>query len=73
MNMMNMPRCGMPDNVGHIMDAKRKKRFSLGSKWSRTDLTWRIDNFTPDIGDPNVVINTMADAFKVGSQDLLMP
>ncbi|XP_022104778.1 matrix metalloproteinase-19-like isoform X2 [Acanthaster planci] len=64
---MNMPRCGMPDNVGHALDTRRKKRYSLGSKWSRTDLTYRIDNTTPDIPSRTDVDATMARAFKVWS------
>ncbi|XP_071808779.1 matrix metalloproteinase-19-like [Asterias amurensis] len=64
---MNMPRCGMPDNMGHSLDAKRKKRYSLGSRWSRLDLTYRIDSRTPDIANPDDVDDTMAAAFKVWS------
>ncbi|XP_022104779.1 matrix metalloproteinase-19-like [Acanthaster planci] len=64
---MNMPRCGMPDNMGHALDLRRKKRFSLGSRWSRTDLTYRIDNTTPDISNRADVDATMAEAFKVWS------
>ncbi len=60
-----MPRCGMPDNMGHALDAKRKKRYSLGSRWSKLDLTYRIDSRTPDITNPTDVDDTMAAAFKV--------
>ncbi|XP_038060046.1 matrix metalloproteinase-16-like [Patiria miniata] len=67
MDMMNMSRCGMPDNIGHALDARRKKRFSLGPTWSRTDLTYRIDNTTPDIPDRADVDATMAAALKVWS------
>ncbi|XP_038060416.1 matrix metalloproteinase-19-like [Patiria miniata] len=67
MEKMNMPRCGMPDNIGHAMDARRKKRFSLGSKWRNTDLTFRIDNTTPDIPNRADVDATMVAALKVWS------
>ena len=61
---MNMPRCGMSDNGGHAFDVRRKKRYSLGPEWTKTDLTYRIDNTTPDLS-PGEVIDTIERAFKV--------
>ena len=48
MNLMNTPRCGMKD-MDSFADMMRKKRFALGTRWPRTDLTWRIVNRTPDL------------------------
>ena len=47
-SMMYMPRCGMPD-MDSETDMLRKKRYALGSRWRMTDLTWRIDGWTPDL------------------------
>ncbi|XP_033644238.1 matrix metalloproteinase-19-like [Asterias rubens] len=65
MEKMNEPRCGMPDVVGHNFDAKRKRRFALGSRWPTTDLTFRIDNRTPDIPNPDDVDDTLIAALQV--------
>nr|XP_046913387.1 matrix metalloproteinase-19-like isoform X2 [Dermatophagoides farinae] len=45
--MMNAPRCGNKDLVGHGEEARRRrKRYALqGSKWRRTDLTYRISQY----------------------------
>lgn len=46
--MMNTPRCGVKDFVGHGGDAKkrRKKRYALqGSRWRTKDLTYRITRY----------------------------
>ena len=51
---MELPRCGVTsasdtedtDDSG----ASRKKRFAVeGSRWARTDLTYKILNFSPDM------------------------
>jgi matrix metalloproteinase-14 (membrane-inserted) len=68
MRMMNMPRCGMPDVVGHSLEAKRKRRYSLGSRWSRTDLTFRIDSVTFDIPNRADVEDTIEAAFQVSGR-----
>ncbi|XP_022110634.1 matrix metalloproteinase-14-like [Acanthaster planci] len=65
MRMMNMPRCGMPDVVGHSLDAKRKRRYSLGSRWSKTDLTFRIDSVTSDIPSRSDIDDTLEAALQV--------
>ncbi|XP_038046900.1 hatching enzyme-like [Patiria miniata] len=68
--MMNMPRCGFPDfDDDDVMDAKRKKRYVLyHTKWSKTDLTYRVNSVTPDIPDPSLVKNTFANALRVWSE-----
>lgn len=32
LNMMNMPRCGVRDKVGHSGSARRRKRYALQGK-----------------------------------------
>lgn len=44
--LMNTPRCGVGDHIGHGANAKRKKRYALqGSRWSRDTLTYRITKY----------------------------
>ncbi|XP_041360430.1 stromelysin-3-like [Gigantopelta aegis] len=48
--MMSLPRCGVPDNIGIGRKSKRKKRYALqGSKWAKTDLTYKIAEFSQDL------------------------
>lgn len=49
---MVKPRCGYPDlNARSLMAAD----FAfLGDKWDHTDITYRFDNFTPDLTQPQV-------------------
>lgn len=47
---MALPRCGNKDRLSMGDDAKRKKRFALqGSNWRNKRITYRIQNFTPDM------------------------
>ncbi|XP_063958200.1 50 kDa hatching enzyme-like [Lytechinus pictus] len=48
MNLMNTPRCGMKD-MESFADMMRRKRFALGSRWDRTDLTWNIIGDSQDL------------------------
>ncbi|CAG7816605.1 unnamed protein product [Allacma fusca] len=44
LQLMNMPRCGVRDKIGH--DARRKKRYALqGSRWKVRDLSYRITKY----------------------------
>lgn len=44
---MKQPRCGLPD----IAATRKFSKFSLAdTKWLKTDLTWRLLNFTKDLG-----------------------
>nr|XP_015195073.1 PREDICTED: matrix metalloproteinase-25 [Lepisosteus oculatus] len=46
---MKKPRCSLPDIIGTAELLRRRKRYALsGEVWSRTQLTWRVDNY-PDI------------------------
>ncbi|XP_072050834.1 stromelysin-1-like [Amphiura filiformis] len=50
MEMMNLPRCGMPDNMGFSHKARRR-RYSAMTMWNKNDLTWRINSNTPDLNN----------------------
>merc|ERR1719266_2414819 len=44
--MMNTPRCGVRDIIGHGAYARRRKRYVLqGSRWRVTDLTYRVTKY----------------------------
>ncbi|XP_047464023.1 collagenase 3-like [Mugil cephalus] len=47
--MMKKPRCGVPD--GNIA---RFSTFGNGLKWEKNDLTYRIENYTPDMSRAEV-------------------
>ncbi|XP_014829052.1 PREDICTED: collagenase 3-like [Poecilia mexicana] len=42
--MMKKPRCGVPD-----VDVARFSTFGNNLKWDKNDLTYRIENYTPDM------------------------
>lgn len=67
---MNMPRCGMKDHDtmgGHTLGHRIAKRYALqGSKWRRTDLTYRISKYPRKI-KKSVADREIARAFKVWS------
>ncbi|XP_022251649.1 matrix metalloproteinase-16-like [Limulus polyphemus] len=65
--MMNMPRCGVKDIVGHSISA-RKKRYALqGSKWRTTSLTYKIGKYPSRIKDHLKVDKEIEKAFKIWS------
>jgi len=44
--MMDTPRCGVRDIIGHGAYARRRKRYVLqGSRWRVTDLTYRVTKY----------------------------
>ncbi|XP_077200325.1 matrix metalloproteinase-18-like [Paroedura picta] len=55
--LMNQPRCGVPDVQEHQAGAR---------KWEKKALTYRINNFTPDLPKSKVV-QIIQKAFKVWS------
>ena len=59
---MRKPRCGFPDqpsSIGAKFDAP-------GSRWDRTDLTYRIVNFSPDLSQAEIR-DAMRQAFDLWS------
>nr|XP_057943363.1 collagenase 3-like [Doryrhamphus excisus] len=49
MEMMKKPRCGVPDN-----DLARFSTFGGNLKWEKNSLTYRIENYTPDMSQSEV-------------------
>ena len=44
--LMETPRCGVRDIIGHGATARRKKRYVLqGSRWQVKELTYRINKY----------------------------
>ena len=88
MSMMNAPRCGNKDKVGHGEEARRRKRYALqgkinfllcscfhiiiavaGSKWRRTDLTYRISQYPSRRNLQKIDVDReIARAFQVWSE-----
>ncbi|KAG8201984.1 hypothetical protein JTE90_027456 [Oedothorax gibbosus] len=67
LTMMNMPRCGVRDKVGHSGSA-RKKRYALqGSKWRVNELAYRISKYPRRLKDKQKVDKEIAKAFKMWS------
>ncbi|KAM8975326.1 matrilysin [Pelodytes ibericus] len=58
-NMMKTPRCGMPDVAEFSLFPRRPK-------WTKTSLTYRIQNYTPDLR-ASVVNEAIRMAFNVWS------
>ena len=65
MEMMNKPRCGLPDNMGHSNSARRK-RYAAMARWATNDLSWRINSYTNDLTSDDTK-SIMGDALKVGT------
>ena len=71
--MMQMPRCGVKDIEDNKKDMtkRRKRRYALqGSMWSYDTITWRINKFTPDLDDADV-LSEVERAFKVSKRKFL--
>merc|ERR1719383_11725 len=63
MAMMQSPRCGMPD-IDRTYDDEEPPRFSAeGGKWSKTDLTYRVEKYTTRLTREEVD-RTIAEAFE---------
>ncbi|XP_015790413.1 stromelysin-1 isoform X2 [Tetranychus urticae] len=66
--MMNTPRCGNKDHNGQVEHARRRKRYALqGSKWRRTDLTYRISKYPRKVKKSQIDAE-IARAFQVWSE-----
>ncbi|KAF2354216.1 Hemopexin-like repeat protein [Trinorchestia longiramus] len=63
--MMNRPRCGNRDKIGHGANTRRKKRYALqGSRWRVRDLTYKISRYPTGLSKSSVD-KEVANAFKV--------
>ncbi|KAM4547134.1 collagenase 3-like [Fundulus diaphanus] len=49
LTMMKKPRCGVPD-----VDVAQFSTFGSNLKWEKNDLTYRIENYTPDMSTAEV-------------------
>ena len=62
---MNKPRCGLPDRPATNRRIYRRYAAIYGTKWPKLALTYRIDNFTPDL-HVSQVTSEIRRAFQVG-------
>ncbi|XP_018010336.1 matrix metalloproteinase-2 isoform X2 [Hyalella azteca] len=63
--MMNRPRCGNRDIIGHGPNTRRRKRYALqGSRWRVRDLTYQISKYPTGLKASDVD-EEVANAFKV--------
>lgn len=63
---MNSPQCGNPDfgEGGFSLSVSRKKRFThLGTTWPQNEITWFLQNGTPDLPQ-SLVRSEMVRAFQ---------
>ncbi|RWS30356.1 Matrix metalloproteinase-14-like protein [Leptotrombidium deliense] len=66
--MMNAPRCGNKDIVGHGEEARRRKRYALqGSKWRKTGITYHISKYSTKF-DEATIDREVGKAFQVWSE-----
>eukprot|EP00092_Neocalanus_flemingeri_P034229 GFUD01037226.1.p1 GENE.GFUD01037226.1~~GFUD01037226.1.p1 ORF type:complete len:547 (+),score=135.67 GFUD01037226.1:230-1870(+) len=68
--LMDTPRCGVRDIIGHGATAKRKRRYVLqGSRWRVNDLTYRITKYpSTDRLSKSEVDQQMKSAFSLWEQ-----
>uniref|UniRef100_A0A4W5NGN2 Peptidase metallopeptidase domain-containing protein n=1 Tax=Hucho hucho TaxID=62062 RepID=A0A4W5NGN2_9TELE len=76
LNLMQMPRCSLPDIVGSenmLKRKRRRKRYALsGLRWDRTDLTWSVHSYpnlsrSTSVSHPDMVERILTLAFKAWS------
>jgi len=69
--LMNTPRCGMKDIVGHGSYARRKRYVLQGSRWTNNVLTWKIYKYSrqPTLNKKEVD-RAVRDAFQLWQQHI---
>ena len=70
LEMMERPRCGVRDRIGEGARARRRKRFVLqGSRWQRTNLTYRLSRYPADSAlSKSEIEATLSQAFTLWSE-----
>ncbi|CAH1788448.1 unnamed protein product [Owenia fusiformis] len=63
LEMMEKPRCGVPDTNILDNESRDKRYVTHSSKWEKTRLTYNISGFTNDL-DQAIVEKDIADAFN---------
>ena len=53
LSLMQQPRCGFPDQPVSGSDGVAERFVAQGNKWSSNNVSYRYDNFTPDLGQPD--------------------
>ncbi|XP_064614904.1 matrix metalloproteinase-14-like isoform X2 [Liolophura sinensis] len=67
MTMMQMPRCGVADEIGNGLRVRRRRRYTIqGSKWRKSPLTYKITTYTQKLTRQQVD-DAVERAFKVWS------
>ncbi|XP_046637955.1 uncharacterized protein LOC124316198 isoform X2 [Daphnia pulicaria] len=65
LEVMNKPRCGIPDRIRPGHSSTRRKRFAIqGSHWPKKKLTYKIKKYTTDMSQSDVD-REIARAFQV--------
>lgn len=67
LTMMNAPRCGVKDKIGHSTSIRRKRYALQGSKWGKTSLTYKVSKYPTRLKDRLRTEKEIARAFKVWS------
>ncbi|GAB6022882.1 S-methylmethionine permease mmp1 [Chamberlinius hualienensis] len=66
--MMNTPRCGVKDKVGHGNNARRKRYALQGSRWRSKELTYRISKYPSGTIAKDDVDNEIRKSFDIWSE-----
>lgn len=69
--LMNTPRCGMKDIVGHGSYARKKRYVLQGSRWKKSVLTWKIYKYSGQgTIKKNEVKRSVHDAFQLWQKEI---
>jgi len=69
--LMNTPRCGMKDIVGHGSYARKKRYVLQGSRWTKKVLTWKIYKYSRQTSlDKREVNRAVSESFQLWQQHI---
>jgi len=70
MEMMERPRCGVEDVIGHGARARRRKRYALqGSKWQKSSLSWKVSKYPAEsLLNKQDIDTTVTEAFQLWAE-----